>query len=104
MAARNPNCFSMSRQVKRATKNRAMQDRLDKAEAMLWKPNLESFRLKTDLLTFLTESMAVFLVSGNAKEASAMLLRRALRQTQSECGFIGLVDGTTLLMLAFEGM
>src|SRR5438270_12641668 len=52
----------------------------------------EAIRLKLGLLNGLADSMVNFLVSGDHKEANALLLRYALSQTQSECGFVGVVE------------
>ena len=65
----------------------------------------EALRSKTEQLQAVTDAMTTYLRSGNWQEASAMLLRSALRQSESEQGFIGVVaDGPHLLVLAQEGM
>jgi diguanylate cyclase (GGDEF)-like protein/PAS domain S-box-containing protein len=60
---------------------------------------------KTELLTAVTEAMTVFLGKEDWQEASALLLSCALRQTESEYGFIGVVvEGPVLRILAHEGI
>ena len=65
----------------------------------------ESLQAKTEQLAAVTDAMAGFLEDGNWRNASRMLLSSALRQTESEYGFIGvLTDVPTLRILAHEGI
>ena len=65
----------------------------------------ESLQAKTEQLTAVTDAMAGFLADGNWRKASSTLLSCALRQTESEYGFIGvLTDVPTLRILAHEGI
>ena len=51
-----------------------------------------------------TESVATLLENGNFKDASALLLTDARKQTESEFGFVGVVlDDELLRLLAHEG-
>jgi signal transduction histidine kinase len=60
---------------------------------------------KTELLAAASEALRVYLDKGDWKTAHGVLLRCALKQTQSEYGFIGVViDGSRLRILAHEGM
>ncbi|MBZ5701959.1 MAG: response regulator [Acidobacteriia bacterium] len=59
---------------------------------------------KTATLASVTQALTVFLDSGDWSRASQHLLQFALRQTRSECGFLGvLVDGPVLRVLAHDG-
>ncbi len=65
----------------------------------------EELRDKTSRLQTITDAMSAFLQSGNWREASILLLRGALRQTESEYGFVGVVvDGPTLRVVVHEGI
>ncbi len=60
---------------------------------------------KTAVLTAVTQALNSFLDQGDWSEASRHLLQFALRRTQSEYGFLGVVlDGSTLRILAHEGV
>jgi GAF domain-containing protein len=65
----------------------------------------EALRAKTEQLTAVTDAMATFLESGDFQKASALLISNALRQTDSEYGFVGVVvEGPVLRILAHEGI
>lgn len=60
---------------------------------------------KTRQLLTITEALTACLETGNVNEASTILLRSALRQTESEYGFVGVVvDDPALRILAHEGI
>lgn len=60
---------------------------------------------KTTQLESINRAMTVFLETNNWKEASHLMLRSALRVTDSEYGFIGVVsEGPVLRILAHEGL
>ncbi|WP_447974567.1 PAS domain S-box protein [Nitrospira sp. Kam-Ns4a] len=64
-----------------------------------------ALRTQTGQLELIAETMTKFLENGDWREASAALLRGALRQTESEYGFIGVVaEGPALRILAHEGL
>ncbi len=64
-----------------------------------------ALRIKTEQLATVTDAMTAFLESGNFREASTQLLHGALRQTESEYGFVGVVvEGPVLRILAHEGI
>jgi len=59
----------------------------------------EGLRLKSEQLTSLTDSIAAFLANEDYTEANALLLRCAVSQTQSECGFVAVVvDGVPRIL------
>jgi PAS domain S-box-containing protein len=59
---------------------------------------------KTITLAAVTEALNSFLANGDWGAASKILLMHALKQTESPCGFLGVVlDGPTLRVLAHEG-
>lgn len=61
-------------------------------------------RDKSRTLTTVAQALNTFLESGDWSAASRHLLTSVLRQTQSECGFLGVVlDGPVLRVLAHEG-
>jgi PAS domain S-box-containing protein len=63
----------------------------------------EALHLKTEQLQAITDTMMVFLRSGDWQRASAMILRSALKQTASEYGFVGVaVKDAAIRVLAFE--
>lgn len=65
----------------------------------------EALQIKTEQLEAISESMTKFLEDGDWHGASDHLLRRALRQTDSEFGFMGVVkEGPALRILASEGL
>ncbi|MEW6543018.1 MAG: PAS domain-containing protein [Nitrospirota bacterium] len=65
----------------------------------------EALEVKTGQLHAITDVILGFLQDGNWREASARLLRSALRQTSSEYGFLGVVvEGPALRILAHEGV
>ncbi|HUI07787.1 MAG TPA: response regulator [Verrucomicrobiae bacterium] len=65
----------------------------------------DSLRIKTEQLQAITDAMVAFLQSGDECLPSEILLRNALQQTGSECGFVGLVtDGPSLRILAQAGL
>ena len=65
----------------------------------------EALEARTEQLQAISEAMTTYLDSGNWNEASAMLLRSALGQTESEYGFVGVVvEGPALRVLAHEGI
>ncbi len=65
----------------------------------------EALQDRTTQLQAISEAMTTYLDSGNWNEASAMLLRSALGQTDSEYGFVGvIVEGPALRILAHEGI
>ena len=65
----------------------------------------ESLRIKTEQLQAITDAMVAFLQSGDECLPSDILLRNALQQTGSECGFVGLVtEGPALRILAQTGL
>ena len=65
----------------------------------------ELLRIKTNQLQAITDAMAGFLESGDWRASSGLLLRNALAQTDSGCGFIGVViEGPVLRILAHEGI
>lgn len=60
---------------------------------------------KSQQLAAVTDAMAAYLGSGDWSAASEEILRSALSQTESECGFVGVVvSGPTLRVLAHEGI
>lgn len=59
----------------------------------------EALRSKTDQLAVVTTAMATFLDAGDWRQASALLLNAALKQTESEYGFIGVVVGGPVLRI-----
>lgn len=60
---------------------------------------------KTNQLQTITDAMGSFLEHGNAREASRILVRGALQESQSSYGFAGiLADGPVLQILAHEGV
>ncbi|MEW6207339.1 MAG: PAS domain S-box protein [Acidobacteriota bacterium] len=64
----------------------------------------EALRVKTEQLAAVSEAMAAFIASGDWRESSALILQNALRQTESEYGFVGVVvQGPVLRILAHEG-
>ncbi|HEX8845297.1 MAG TPA: PAS domain S-box protein [Pyrinomonadaceae bacterium] len=64
----------------------------------------ESLRIKTQQLEGITAAMTASLEGKDRREVALMLLRFALNQTESECGFAGIVvDGPALHILAHEG-
>jgi len=65
----------------------------------------DSLRIKTEQLQSITDAMVAFLQSGDECLPSEILLRNALQQTGSECGFVGLVtDRPSLRVLAQVGL
>ena len=64
----------------------------------------EKLALQGETLIAVTESLAAYVERGDWREATGRLLRCALSQTQSEYGFVGVVVGTTLRVLAHEGI
>ncbi len=65
----------------------------------------EALRDKTNQLEVINEAMTEYLESGNWREASWRLIQGALRQTESEYGFVGVVlEGPVLRILAYEGI
>jgi PAS domain S-box-containing protein len=65
----------------------------------------EALAIKTEQLQTITEATMSFLARGDLGEASAPLLRLALRQTGSPQGFIGVVhDGPVLRIVAQRGL
>jgi PAS domain S-box-containing protein len=65
----------------------------------------DALRSKTEQLAAVADAITVFLESGDFREASALLLHDALRQTESEYGFVGVVlEGPVLRILAHEGV
>ncbi|MEW6545018.1 MAG: PAS domain-containing protein [Nitrospirota bacterium] len=64
-----------------------------------------SLHAKTSQLQLISETMTAFYENGDWREASTRLLRGALRLTESEYGFIGVVmEGPVLRVLAHEGI
>jgi len=60
---------------------------------------------KSAVLTAVTQALTDFLDSGNWSAASQHLLTFAIRQTQSEYGFLGVIlDGPLLRVLAHDGV
>ena len=60
---------------------------------------------KTAVLSTVTQALNAFLDTGDWKAASKHLLSFAIQQTQSECGFLGVVlDGPGLRILAHQGV
>lgn len=77
----------------------AMMDITDRKRAE------EALQIKTDQLSAVTEAMTAYLDNRDWNETSSLLLRSALRQTQSEYGFIGVVvEGPAFRILAIEGL
>ena len=65
----------------------------------------EALRIKTEQLATVTDAMTAYLDNRDWNETSSLLLRSALRQTQSEYGFIGVVvEGPAFRILAIEGI
>ncbi len=65
----------------------------------------KGLQIKTVQLAAVVNSMTTFLETGDFKKASALLISDALKQTDSEYGFIGVVaEGGTLRILAHEGI
>ncbi len=65
----------------------------------------ENLRQKSELFAAVSDAMRIYLDTGDWKTAHALLLRCALRQTQSECGFVGvMVENGRLRILAHEGV
>jgi PAS domain S-box-containing protein len=64
----------------------------------------QELKEKTATLTAVTEALNSFLADGDWGAASKILLRHALEQTESPCGFLGIVlEGPKLRVLAHEG-
>jgi signal transduction histidine kinase/response regulator RpfG family c-di-GMP phosphodiesterase len=62
-----------------------------------------TLRTKTEQLQAITDAMVAFLQSGGERLPSEILLRCALRQTNSVCGFVAMVEGgSKLRILAHE--
>ncbi|MFQ5876211.1 MAG: GAF domain-containing protein [Acidobacteriota bacterium] len=62
-------------------------------------------RGRTEQLQAINDAMVAFLERGEWREATALILRAALSQTDSEFGFLGVVvDGPVLRILAHEGI
>ena len=60
---------------------------------------------KTNQLQTITDAMGSFLENGNAREATRILLRGALQESQSSYGFAGiLAEGPVLQILVHEGV
>jgi PAS domain S-box-containing protein len=59
---------------------------------------------QTEILTAVTESLAAYAERSDWKEAFSRLLRCALGLTTSEYGFVGVVVGAELRVLAHEGI
>jgi PAS domain S-box-containing protein len=60
---------------------------------------------KTNQLQTITDAMGSFLEHGNAREASRILLKGALQESQSSYGFAGiLAEGPVLQILVHEGV
>lgn len=78
-------------------------------QALLTKTNsltglTSALEMQADLLAALTKAMSVFLESGDYTKANGYLLRCALKQTQSDYGFIGVVrEGSALRILSHDG-
>ncbi|MBA3352380.1 MAG: PAS domain S-box protein, partial [Blastocatellia bacterium] len=64
----------------------------------------ESLATQTEMLTTVTEALAEYVERGNWRTAMGRLLRTAVAETKSEYGFVGVVVGTTLRVLAHEGI
>ena len=64
----------------------------------------EALANKSGILAAVNESLGSYVERGDWREAMGRLLRCALDQTQSEYGFIGVVVGPTLRVLAHEGI
>jgi two-component system cell cycle sensor histidine kinase/response regulator CckA len=74
-------------------------------EVTAQKEMAEALQSKSEQLEAITEAMLAFLQDGDWRQASAILLRSALKQTGSEYGFLGaLVEGPALRILAHEGI
>jgi len=59
---------------------------------------------KSSQLQAITEAMMGFLEKGNLQQASTLLLHSAMKQTESEYGFVAvIVDGPVLRILTHEG-
>jgi two-component system, cell cycle sensor histidine kinase and response regulator CckA len=58
---------------------------------------------KNETLAAISESLAAYVEHGDFRAAMGRLLRCALQRTRSEYGFIGVVVGSTLRVLAYEG-
>lgn len=65
---------------------------------------VETLERKTQLLAAVTEAIAIYLDRGDWQTSNAILLRAAVSQTQSEYGFLGVVVGDSLRVLAHEGL
>ena len=62
-------------------------------------------QVKTDQLSAVTEAMTLFLEGGNWRQASSKILNNAIKQTESEYGFVGVVvEGPKLRILAHDGI
>ena len=59
---------------------------------------------QAEILTAVTESLAAYVERGDLKDAFRRLLRCALSLTLSEYGFVGVVVGSELRVLAHEGI
>ena len=60
---------------------------------------------KSSTLAAVTQALNTFLETGDCGAASGHLLARALKETQSEFGFLGVVlEGSVLRVLAFDGI
>lgn len=65
----------------------------------------KALEAKTEQLEAINQAIVVFLQTGEWRQATGLLLRTALDQTQSEYGFAGvIVDGPALRILAHEGI
>jgi two-component system cell cycle sensor histidine kinase/response regulator CckA len=65
----------------------------------------KALEAKTEQLLAIAGVMTTFLDTGDWRQASGLLLREALRQTESEYGFTGVVvEGPALRVLAHEGI
>jgi len=64
----------------------------------------QTLAIQGEILTAVTEALAAYVEHGDWRKAMGRLLRTALAQTQSEYGFIGVVEGAALRVLAHEGL
>jgi signal transduction histidine kinase/CheY-like chemotaxis protein len=65
---------------------------------------VDLLQLKTELLETVMDAMTELLRTGEPRSASGRVLRAALRQTQSEYGFAGVMHEQTLRILNHEGL
>ncbi|MHB8734472.1 MAG: GAF domain-containing protein [Terriglobales bacterium] len=69
-----------------------------------WRRAEDALRETSEQLLAVSDAMSAFLETGSWQRASEFLLQAALKKTQSEYGFVGVMIGDTLRILAHEGI